>query len=896
MWYNSKMIIYHSTKTRELLTELKTTARGLSSPEAALRLKQHGENRLPEAKPVKWLVILGRQFQSPFIYILLAAGAVSILVKEYTDAQIIIGAMLINVLIGFFQEYKANKSLAALKKMVPRRSIVIRDNAEQEIDSINLVPGDVIILQMGHQVPADCRLLTAVDFEVNEAILTGESAPVKKQVEALPAGTVLADRNNMIYSSTVVVGGSAQAIVVGTGMKTEFGKIAELVKDTSDENTPLQQRLVGLSKFFGIVTGIVCVLIVTFGYLQGRNLFEIFITAIAIAVAAIPEGLSVAVTVILVLGMSQIVKRQALVRHLIAAETLGSITVICSDKTGTLTEGKMKVSHVLVGNNKLELNGGGPPEKVAPDIFLALEIGALCNNAIWQKANDELAEDKVIGSPLEIALLEFAHDWGIDREKLNNLKPRVGELPFNSAEKIMITVHRIKKDGFVLYEKGAPEIILANSSHYLENGQVVKLGAAEKKYFNRQFKDWTSRGLRLIALAYRDLKEYDSEQHDLRALGHDLVFTSLIAVKDPLRPEARETIETCRQAGIRPIIITGDHPLTALAIAKEAGFKADTKVAVGEELEKINDKDLKSLVKKVDIFARATPSHKLRIVKALRANGEVVAMTGDGLNDSPALKAADIGVCLGSGTEVAKETSDIVLLDNNFKVIVAAIEEGRIIFQNIRKSITYLTSDCFSEIILISACILWNTPLAVLPVQILWINIINDGFPNFSLAFERSDKNLMQQKPLKRVEPLMNRQVKGIVLWLGIIRDIALAAIFIYGYYHLEVLGCSLEYWRTMFFAMLGFKSITGIFSLRNLNLPIWKINHLHNRYLLLAFFLSGGLLVAAIYFAPLQNLLKTVPLSLNAWLLISGVALINIFLVEVIKLIFRPKLHEKGK
>lgn len=884
------MIIFHSIKIKELLAELKSAPRGLSSEEAISRLKQQGQNRLPEAKLISWPVILWRQFQNPFIYILLAAVAISLVVKEYIDAEVIGAAILINVLIGFFQEYRANKSLAALKKMIVRRSIVIRDNQEQEINSVDLVPGDVIVLQAGNQVPADCRLLTAVDFEVNEAVLTGESLPIEKDIEVLPAGTVLADRRNMIYSATVVVSGTAQALVVATGAGTEFGKIAQLVGEVKEEKTPLQQRLAKLSRSFGIIAGTICLFIVVFGYFQGRDLFEIFITAVAVAVAAIPEGMSVAVTVILVLGMNQIVKRQALVRHLIAAETLGSITVICSDKTGTLTEGLMNVSHILVGHTKLE---SSEKQKITPAMFLSLEIGVLCNNAIWQKSSDELVPDKIIGSPLETSLLEFAFDWGINRERLIKSRPRVGELPFNSDDKLMITVHKLQNDSYVLYEKGAPEKILANSSHFLEDGQVLKMSPKDKQYFTRQFNEWTNKGLRLVALAYKELPQYERGGKNLKEIGQGLVFSALVAIKDPLRPEAFETIRTCQVAGIRPIIITGDHPLTALAIAKEAGFGDQEGVIDGVKLDKMTDAELRRQVKKINVFARVTPAHKLRIVKALRANGEVVAMTGDGLNDSPALKAADIGVCLGSGTEVAKETSDIVLLDNNFKVIVSAIEEGRIIFQNIRKSITYFTTDCFSEIVLITTCILWGSPLAILPTQILWINIVNDGFPSFSLAFERSDRNLMKQPPLKRSEPLLNRQTKSMVIGLGIVRDLALAMVFIYGYYHLESWGWSLEYWRTMFFALLGLKSIVGIFSVRNLNLPIWRVNHLHNRYLLLAFFLSLNLLLLAVYLPGLQHLLGTVALSFNSWLVIIAGALINLLLMETVKLISRPKNYE---
>lgn len=891
------MISFSAISAKDSLKNLESDLSGLSKSEVEGRLKKYGPNRLPAVEPLSSWEIFYRQLKNPFIIILLAAGLICLLLKEYIDLQVILGAVLINVLIGFFQERQANRALESLRRMVRQSAIVLRQGEEQEVLVQELVPGDIIILRAGYQVPADCRVLSAVDLEVNEAVLTGESMPVEKLERELPAGTILAERKNMLYSTTVVLGGSAKALVVGTGVNTEIGKITQLIKQTKDEPTPLQDRLAKLSRLFGLIALAACSLMILIGVWQGRPLFQIFITAVAVAVAAIPEGMVVAVTVILVLGMKQIVRRQALIRNLAAAETLGSVTVICTDKTGTLTAGEMRLSHFLVGDIELEVASIKQKEKIANDILTALEIGLLCNDAVWIKSHDELQIDKIIGSPLEAAILRFGAEWGWDYKKLNQEQPRVGEKPFDSERKVMISIHRIKKSKFVWYEKGAPEIILAKASHFLQNGKILPLDNKERQRLKRQFEKWTGQGLRLIALAYKDLPEWkEGGVNDFATQENNLVFAALMAFKDPLRPEAKATVAACLAAGIRPLIITGDYPLTAQAIAREVGLVDFKNVISGSELDKIGDRELRRLVKKISVFARVVPAHKLRIVKALKANGEVVAMTGDGLNDAPALKAADIGIALGSGTEVAKDTADMVLLDNNFKVIMAAIEEGRLIFQNIRKSVAYLASDCFSELILIIASIIAATPLAILPTQILWINIINDGFPNFSLAFERSERGLMERKPLKRTEPLVNGQVKVIVLGWGIVRDVVLAAIFVYGYYHLDLLNWSLEYWRTMFFVLLAVKSITGIFSLRNLNLPIWKINHLHNIYLLLALFLSSSLLVLAVYVPFFQRLLDTVALDFSAWVLIFSLSLANIFLMELIKLFFNSKFHGRTR
>ncbi len=894
------MLLFHNLSISDCFEHVKSSSQGLSDLTARHLLEKNGPNKLVGVKPLGKFFIFFNQFKNPLIILLLVAGGISIAIGRSLEAQIVFGAVLINAVIGFFQENKANNTLNQLKKLVEHKTIVRRAGVDREINSSEVVVGDILILRAGEKIPVDCRVIKSIDLQINEASLTGESNPIFKHTKVLPENTGLADRKNMVYSGTVVVSGNGEAVVVAKGQHTELGKISDMVRQTKEGRTPLQMRLSQLSKFISLIAIAASILIVIFGLIQGRNFFDIFLTAIAVAVAAVPEGLVVAVTVILTLGMKQILKQKALTRKLLAVETLGSVTVICTDKTGTLTEGVMQVARFIIGDKELtpiDITSRSKKEELV-NFFRTLEIGLLCNNAILEKA-DDLHDEKIIGLPIEVALLKIGQEIGIDREDLLKKEPKIGELPFSSDNKFMITLHSLSGGNYVLYEKGAPERIIAKSAKYLAEGVSKELTKNEQIKLLNRAEELTGRGLRLIALAYKKIDtlpwSIEQETKDWTGIDNDLVFVGFIAFKDPLRVDAKETISLCRQAGIRPIIITGDHPLTAHAIAKEVGF-TDTvdDIVTGEELDRTTDEALRIMVKTHNIYARVSPENKLKIVQALQANGEVVAMTGDGLNDSPALKTADIGVCLGSGTDVAKENSDIVLLDDNFKVIVAAVREGRVIFNNIRKSVTYLISDSFSEIFLIVGSIVLGTPLPILPAQILWVNIINDGFPNFSLAFENSDKDVMTAKPLKKSEPIVNREMKVIIIWLGLIRDFAILMLFFYLYSNQALFGWDINYLRTFFFTLLGFKSISGIFSLRSLTIPIYKIKHGHNPYLLGAFAVSLFLLCLAIYWAPLQRIIGTVPLSMFSWFLIFIASIINIFIIELIKHFFIVKSNTK--
>lgn len=890
------MIDFHSIKAKQALEELESSENGLSHIEAAKRIKKHGLNELPKAKPISKAAIFFSQFNSALVYVLLLAGVLSIVLGAIIDAGVIFGAVIINVIIGFFQENKANKSILGLKSLVEHRAFVLRGDQEVYIKSNLVVLGDIIILKAGNRVPADARLIETLDLRLNEASLTGESFPSKKKTDVVPKGAAIADRENMVYAGTVVVSGIGKAVVTAVGQKTEIGHIAELITEEKEENTPLQKRLSVFSRQLGMLFAVICVIIVIAGLYQGRGMLEMLETGVAVGVASIPEGLTVAVTFILALGMQQILKQKALTRKLVAAETLGSTTVICSDKTGTLTEGKMHVDHIIIGEKEFELGSAGSRQnkEEALAVSLALQISMMCNDASVENPQDALAEWKIIGSPTETALLSAAIQSGLKKEELLKHEPKIDEIPFDSEKKYMISLHKRSDSSYVIYEKGAPERILEKSSKYYHLGKKdIKLTSSHKNRLIKTYESLTSKGLRVIALAIKEIKSneagiMETGEADWKVLDKELTFVGFIAIRDPLRAEAKDTILACREAGIRPVLITGDHQLTAKAIAEEVGLKdGPSNIKTGEELEQISDEKLRKLVKDIDVYARVSPHHKLRIVKALQDIGEVVAMTGDGINDSPALKAADIGISLGTATDIAKETSDIVLLDNNFKTIVAAIKQGRVIFKNIRKVITFLMSDSFSEIILILGSILFHTPLAILPAQILWINIVNDSFPHFSLAFEKGDSAIMKRKPIKKNEPILTREMKLIIFGVGIVRDLLIFGIFFFLWREWASSEYLMRNLTTIMFVTLGVKSLMAIFSLRALRRPIWTINPFSNKYLNSAVLVSLLFLILGVYWPPLQVILHTTSISLNYWAIPIGIGIFGVLLTEFVKWVF---------
>lgn len=877
---------YHSD-LKEVFNYLKSDEKGLSSLDANKKFDSLNPNSLAKEQPYSRFKTFISQFKNPLAFILIIAGSISLALGEMIEAQVIFLAVILNVIIGFFQEDKANSALEKLKKMVEHNAIVIRDGQEKELPSFQIVPGDILVLRAGELILADARLISATDLELNEASLTGESMPIYKNPEALSADTVLAERRSMVYSGTNILSGNGLAVVTAIGKDTEIGKISEMVKKADSGPTPLQKKMAGVSKFLGMIVLVICAFLFVIGWLKGLDLLEVFISAIAVAVASIPEGLAMAVTVILSVGIKQIAKKKALTKKLLAAETLGSITVICSDKTGTLTEGKMSFESIVSNAKEYSLNTL-KKEKDNENIKESFKIGLLCSDVI-----KDASSGKVSGSAIEVSFINAALKIDYHKNDFLKLEPRIAELPFKSSRKFMMSLNENQETKkFNLYAKGAGEMIIDRCSSIKEGEKIGDLNAVKKEEILSQYNKLTAKGLRVIALAYKSfstnpLESYNEEAWD--KAGSDLVFVSFVAFKDPLRKDSASTIALCKTAGIRAMIITGDHPNTALAIAKELGSGlADGGVITGAELDTLDEHKLRETLKKVSVYARVSPSHKILIVETLKQQGEVVAMTGDGLNDSPALKAADIGICLGSGTEVTKETADMVLLDDNFSVIVSAVRQGRIIFENIRKALTYLISDCFSEIVLIVGSIIFNTPLALLPAQILWINIVNDGLPSFSLAFEDGNEDIMKRKPVDKKEHVFNREMKAIIIYLGLSRDIILFGIFYYIFKNLAMFDMNMDYLRSMFFATLIAKSLVSVFSIRSFSTPIHKINHLKNKYLLFTALGSLALLIMAIYLPVFNHFLGTEALRPSAWIFVVSVAMLNIFALEMIKWRFR--------
>lgn len=885
---------WHSLSVGKVVKKLKTDkTKGLLREEIKARLEKFGKNKLPEEKPISSIRIFFEQFQSPLIYILVIAGVVTLFFQKFTDALVIFGAVFLNTIVGFFQENKASKALHELKKIVRHEAEVLREGNLKIINSEELVPGDIIILNPGDKVPADGRIIESHSLKTNEMVLTGEWLAAEKQLDILPKETPLADRDNMVYMGTIVEEGKAKAVVTGTGLGTEIGKVAQMVKEAEEEKTPYQKKLARFSKIVGIVIAVICLGIFIQGIISGyktegiiskERVVEMFTTSIAVAVAAIPEGLPVAMTVILALGMQRILRKQGLVRKLVAAETLGSTSIICTDKTATLTEGRMKVSEILTSFNILE-NKEDIKAKNS-----VLKIAVLCVEAFIE--NLEVQKEKWIlrGRPTDRALLEAGIEADFDKKALEKKEPKIEELPFDPIYKYSAVLHKISDTENILYVLGAPEKILAMSKYIEVKGRKEILLKEKNSQLKRKFEDLASKGQRVLATAYRKISTHNSQlsTSKLEQLINELTFVGLIALQDPLRPEVKEAIEVCRQAGMRPIIVTGDHKLTAKAVAEELGLPAREKnILEGKDLDKISDEDLRRKAKNIEIYARVEPRHKMRIIDAWQKRGEVVAMTGDGINDAPALKEADIGVALGSGTEVAKETSDLILLNDSFSIIVAAVEEGRAVLDNIRKVITYLLSDSFTEVILVGVSILAGVPLPVTAAQILWVNLIEDGLPGMALAFESKEEDIMQQKPGKHETPLLIREMKALIFIIGLITDFLLLGLF---FWLIKYSGYETSHIRSIIFTGLTVDSLFYVFSCKSLRHNLWHINLFSNKFLIGSWVFGISALIAALYLPTLQMLLETSPLNLFDWQLILGLGFLNIILIEATKWYFISK------
>jgi len=873
---------WHCLSPSETVQELNSRLEGLTEKEAEERLKRFGPNQLPAENPLSKTRLFFEQVKSPLIYILLLAGAITLILKVYTDAIVIFGVVLLNTIIGFFQEFKASQSLRELKKVLQVKAVVFRDGAEKEILQKEVVPGDIIFLRAGNKAPADLRLIESHNLGISEAVLTGEWVEAEKNTNKVPLDTVLADRDNMAYMGTIIASGWGKGIAVGTGAESEIGKIAELIKETKERKTPYQRKLFHFSRIIGIIIAVVCLAIFIEGLVRGSEFVEIFTTSVAVAAAAIPEGLPVAMTVVLALGMQRILKRKGLVRRLASAETLGSTSIILTDKTGTLTEGKMAVSGIYTNGKEIFNDGDNFNGKIDGNSkeshILALKIALLCNESFIENFEKATEEWIVRGSPTERALLLAGIQAGLSQKQLEKEQPLLDRVLFEPVYQFAVSLRKYDSENNILYIVGAPEKILPLSSFLDDNSQERELLLADFKKIKDKQDELTRQGLRVVAVAYKMIKEKEIDIGQINGL----VFVGFFALHDPLRQGIKEVIEVCRQAGMRPIIATGDNKLTAQAVANQLGFEAMEKnILDGKRLSKMTESELDKAIEDIKIFARVEPAHKLRIVRAWQKKGEIVAMTGDGINDAPALKQADIGVALGSGADGAKEVSDLVLLTDNFQIIAAAIEEGRAIVDNIRKVVVFSFSDAFTEIILIGASLFMGWPLPILAAQILWVNLIEDGPLGVSLAFEGKEKGVIKQKPKDYNLHLLNKEMKTLIFIIGLITDFILLGLFGWLF---KYSGYSLLHIRSIIFASLTIDSLFYIFSCKSLRRNLWQINSFSNNFLTFSWFFGIIMLAAAFYLPPLQILLKTIPLNFSDWGLIFSLGIINLILIEMTK------------
>ena len=833
---------------------------GLSLEQVKENQEKFGFNQLPQKKPLSQMKIFLDQFKSILIYILIISEIITLILKEWTDAVVIFFAIALSTVVGYIQERKASNALRELKKVLEIKSICIRNGKEKQVSQKDLVPGDIIILKAGDKVPADARIIKSSNLKINEAALTGEWITSEKHCRVLAEDIPVADRENMLYMGTIVENGNAQAIVVQTGINTELGKVAVMIRETAEGKTPYQKKLSYFSSIVGIIISFICFFIFIEGLIKGKPFVEMFTTAVAVAVAAIPEGLPVAMTVILALGMGRILKKKGLVRKLSAAETLGSTSIICTDKTLTLTQGKMQVDEIRSNDEKL-----------------CSIISVLCSESFIENPDAPRKSWKLIGGPTDRGLVLGAEKKGLYKPELEKEFPKIDEISFNSKNKFIASLRQNKK-GNILFVSGAPEKMLNLSSFIrIKNRQNKTIDKIQRLKLEKELIELTSKGLRVIALAYKDTDIGTIKNKDI----NNLTFVGFIGLKDPLRKDTKKAIEICKKAGIRTIIVTGDHILTACAVAKELGLETGAEnVISGKDLDKLSDKEFQKRIDKICVYARVEPKHKLRIISAWQDKNKVVAMTGDGINDAPALKKADIGIAFGSGTDVAIEVSDLVLLNDNFSVIVSAVEQGRAILDNIRKVITYLLSDTFTEIILVSVTLFAGFPLPISAVQILWVNLIEDGLPSIALAFEPKERGLMNQKPSGHDIPLLTREMKIIIFIIGLVTDLILLGVFFWLWNN----NHDIAYVRTMIFVALSIDSIFYVFSCKSLRKNVWHTNIFSNKYLIMAWVISFLALFATVYLPVFNTFLKTVALGFYDWMILIGLGLVELGLIETVK------------
>ena len=866
-----------------LILELNTNLeRGLSFETADKVRKAVGNNELEDTEHRGLLAQIVDQFKNPLAAILLISGIITFLLGEFLDTTVIGLALLINIVIGIFQEGRASKAFDVLNAQQTHSATVVRDGVKHTVPASDLVPGDVVILEMGSFVPADVRIIACKDFEVNEAALTGEWIPVPKRAgEQHSKKPSLAEQFNMAWMGTLVANGQATAVVVETGMKTRVGALAESLGSKKERLTPLQQNIRQMASFLIYLIAGAVILVFAFGIFRGESIGEMLLIAIALSVAAMPEGLPAAVTVVLALGMEKILKEGGLVRSLLAAETLGSTTIILTDKTGTLTEAKMVVSEIVTMGE-----GEAAPDKNE------LMIGAvLSSDAFIERRDDETGEEALVvhGRPIEKAILTKGIELGLTQDELKVRFPQKDFLPFSSARRFAASLNETPDGEQRLYISGAPETLIAGATHAFIDGAVVPMTEELRSQYNAAQEDRSSQGMRVTAIAYRtgDVGSLTTESEDGKTSNHlldkDVVFAGLLIFSDPIRSDVKESIEIVKHAGVRVIMVTGDNPETAYSIASQVGIcKEHGRVVTGTELEDLNDAELTALFKDVSVFARVLPNQKLRIARVLKSNGETVAMTGDGVNDAPALRSADIGVAVGSGTEVAKEASDLVLLNNSFSIIVTAIKIGRTIIDNLKKIATFLISTSFSGIALIGGALVLGMPLPILPTQILWANIVQEGLMSFAFAFEPSEKNVMERDPrVSSSRTILTKELKSLIVLVAAITGGFLIVLY---YVLLNIMQMPIDEIRTILFVSLSLDALFFAFSIKSFDTPIWKIPLASNKYLLFALGVSIVLLLAAVTLPSLQLLLTTITPDPIMLVILVGIGLFNLLVIEIAK------------
>ncbi len=865
---------WYKRNITEIIEEFNTDLKhGLSTSHVETNQKKYGLNELKEEEGETFFQKFIKQFKDFMVIILLIAAIVSGFLGEIKDSIIILIVVLLNAIIGLIQENKAEESLKALKNMTKPSAKVLRNGKIAQVKASTIVPGDIIILEAGDYVPADGRILESSSLKIEESALTGESVPVDKNIN-IPEGTEipLGDRKNMVFSTSMVTHGRGKVIVTETGMKTEIGKIAEMLKSQEKLKTPLQQKLEELGKWLGMIALTVCGVIFLIGYFQGREPLEMFMISVSLAVAAIPEGLPAIVTIVLSLGVQRMIKKNAIIRNLPAVETLGTASVICSDKTGTLTQNKMTVTKLYTYSSLKNTEEISLEEK---DKNLAIKIGLLCNDS---SIEEEEGHKKAIGDPTEVALVVLAQKKGLYKKEMENELRRVNELPFDSNRKLMTTIHEFKNE-FRVFTKGAPDVLLEKCNKVLINGNIEELTKEKANEIIEMNKKLSSEALRVLAVAYKDISKIP-EKVETDIIEDELIFVGLVGMIDPPREEVKNAVEKCKKAGIKPVMITGDYKLTAITIAEKLGIFGKDDVAIeGKDLEKLSDEQLEESVEEYSVYARVSPEHKVRIVKAWQSKGKIVSMTGDGVNDAPSLKRANIGCAMGiTGTDVSKEAADMILTDDNFSTIVSAVEEGRAIYDNIRKSIHYLLSCNIGEIVALLIALLIKLPTPLQPIHILWINLVTDSFPALSLGVEPGEPDIMDRRPREPDEGIFSDGLGTSIMFKGIVIGLVALLSFYFGSKY------SLKIGRTMAFLTLSFSQFGNSLSVRSFDKTIFKLGILSNKYLIIAISISTTLMLSVILVPFLREVFELTLLTFQQWVLVFLFSAIPFTFGEIFK------------